>query len=107
MTSPPRPPPGLRLPYILFCLTCVMSSLGGYSIYAFLTSSPAGGHEGILYAVGVLATAPALLLGIAAALVLRAARHENSDRFKVRCFWLPASLPALVLLGLHLMLLKR
>ena len=107
MTRPPRSTPDLRLPYILFGLTCAMSSLGGYSIFAFLTSSPAGGHEGILYAVGVLATAPALLLGIAAAVVLRAARREHSDSFMVRRFWLAPSLPALVLLGLHLMLLKR
>lgn len=98
-----------RTGIVVSVLALLGSVLGALFIPMYLDRAPSGGDEGILYAVGVMLTVPALLAGVIAAVLLRRVPPQAGlpDRFLARRFWLPVCPPLLVLLGLHLMLLAK
>lgn len=90
-------------------LMALISCLGAAFVPWFLVSAPQGGHEGILYAVGVFVTIPGFLSGIVAFSLLLALRNNEKyrNRLLARLFWLPLCPPILVLIALHVMLLLK
>jgi len=93
---------------VLSGLTVIFSALGAFLGFMYLTAEPQGGHEGILYAAGVVITIPGLILGLIASLQLRTLRQKGiTNRFGVRVRWLPLGLPVLVVIALNVMLLFK
>ena len=91
---------------VLFILTCCLSAPGGLMIRRFLSGDPSNDNS-LAYVVGLIVTMPALVpAAIATALFFKLRRDARFQKSVLaRWFWLPVFPPALVILGLHLMLL--
>jgi len=89
-------------------LMVMFSALGAFLGFKYLTAAPQGGHEGILYAVGMLSAVFGIILGLVASLMLHAFRQKGTaNRVGVRVRWLPLCFPVLVVISWHVMLLFK
>lgn len=91
---------------VLTILMALSSALGALFVPWFLTADSDGGHSGILYVVGLMATAPAVVFGIIAFALLHWLRSndQHRGRWLVRRCWVPLCPPVLVIIALHVML---